>query len=72
MEIGGKLGTDTFGGGGKFLKKVSPIPVLRGLAPASESEERFGKYTVLCLLSLNPPFDGGGGKLMGPALEVVT
>ena len=26
MEIGGKVGTDTFGGWGKFLKNVSPIP----------------------------------------------
>ena len=43
MEIGGKVGTDTFGGWGKFLKNVSPIPVLRWLAAASESEERFGK-----------------------------
>ena len=71
IETGGKVGIGTFGGG-KFRKKVSPIPVLRGLVPASESEERFGKYTDLCLLSLNPPFDGGGGKLMGPALEAVT
>ena len=72
METGGKVGIGTFGGGGKFLKKVSPMPVLLGLAPVSESEERFGKYTDLCLLSLKPPFDVGGGKLMGPALEAVT
>ena len=72
IETGGKVGIGTFGGGGKFLKNVSPMPMFPVLAPVSESEERFGKYTFLCFLSLNPPFDAGGGKLIGPTAELVT
>ena len=54
IETGGNVGIGTFGGG-KFRKKVSPIPVLRGLVPASESEERFGKYKIFAFfLSIHP------------------